>query len=74
VIFNLGSLFSALLRLISIGERSRFLRPVPCGNSDQVGSAMNDSAQLLVVSPQGTGLKKQDLSPMAISQSRVTAN
>jgi len=32
-----------------------------------MGSAMNNSALLLAASKQGTGLKKQDLSPMEMS-------
>jgi len=51
------------------GQSAAFWRPVPCGNSDQMGSAMNYPVQLLVVSQQGTEFKKQALSPMDMTHS-----
>jgi len=41
------------------GQSAAFWRPVPCGNADQMGSAIIDSAQLSVVSIRGQSAKKR---------------
>ena len=57
--FNLLVKMRTAMEHLHQGQSAAFWRPVPCGNSDQMGSAMNYPAQLLVVSIRGQGAKKR---------------
>ena len=61
---------TALIRLLCSGMDRSFLRSVPCGNSHQMGCAINDSVQRLMASKQGTERKSTGLSPMEMCHNR----
>ena len=62
-----------ILDFICSGTERCFLRSVPCFNTTEIGSVVNDSVELCVVSPQRTELIKQSSVPESVNHTYCIA-